>query len=334
MDTPQTLYASAWDGAHIAYQTLGQGPVDLVYMPHWATNVEVMWESAHFGRFLRRLASFSRLIVFDKRGVGLSDPVSLPYLPTLESWMEDATAVLDAVGSPRAALVAGDAAGYIACLFAASHPERTSALVLINSTARVRRDLDYPDGLPDHVAEWFIETMTTTWGRQAPLAAAMDPGEAEERAFIMRYQRATASPGVIAPMLRMCVDTDLRTVLPTVRVPTLVLHRRDDQYLRVAHGRYLAEHIPGASYVELPGADHDPEVGDSEAIAAEIQEFLTGERPRVELDRILATVVFTDIVDSTGRAAALGDARWIELLNRLDAAVQLHPCRLLPRHGY
>jgi pimeloyl-ACP methyl ester carboxylesterase/class 3 adenylate cyclase len=325
---PQVHYARAWDGTHIAFHAIGDSALNVVYMPHWATNVEVMWESKHVARFCRRLAEFSRVILFDKRGVGLSDPVPLPHVPTLESWMEDVTAILDALSLDQAALVAGDAAGFIAALFAATHPERTSRLVLVNSTSRVRRADDYPVGLPDHVAEWFINTLTSTWGQNTPMAAAVAPVPGADRAeFITRYQRATASPGVLAPMLRLCVDADIRSILPSIRVPTLVLHRRDDQYLRVGHGRYLGEHIPGAHYVELPGSDHDPHFGDADSVLAEIQEFLTGERPTQPSDRLLATVVFTDMVESTPYAARVGDAQWLELLDRLDRAVERYSAR-------
>ena len=299
----------------------------MIYLPHWATHVEVMWEGPFLPAFLHRLASFSRLTLFDKRGVGLSDPVLLPDLPTLESWMEDITAVMDATSTERTSLVAGDAAGFMAMLFAASHPERTSALVLVNSTSRVRRATDYPAGAPDHVVEGVIDTTLATWGQPPSNPSLLIPsavGDPEVGAFVARYQRATASPGTIAPMLRLCADADVRAVLPNIKVPTLVLHRSGDTYLRVGHGRYLAEHIPNATYVELPGVDHDPDVGDADSVLAEIQDFLIGERSIPVQDRLLTTVLFTDVVGSTRTAFALGDARWRTVLDRLDDASERH----------
>lgn len=321
-DRPPVRYATTFDGTHIAYQASGAPPLNLVYMPHWASNVDVMWENEHIAYFLRRLAGFARLIMFDKRGVGLSDPVADPHMPPLESWIDDTTAVLDDVGVDRAAIVAHGVGGYLAILFAASHPERTSSLVLINSAARFRRAPDYPEGLPDHLADRFVETMLSNWGHEDhPLAVAASPSLAadpNEREFVARYQRAAASPGVIAQMMPLTVDADVRAVLPSVRVPTLVLHRRENSFMRIGHARYLGSHIDGARCVELPGADHDPEAGDSDALVAEIQEFLTGERSSPASDRVLATLVFTDVVNSTQRVASLGDASWRRVLDRLE----------------
>jgi pimeloyl-ACP methyl ester carboxylesterase len=317
---PETKYARAGD-AHIAYQVFGQGETDLVWMPHWATHLELLWEDPLSAAFFQGLASFSRVIMFDKRGVGLSDPVALAAPLTVESWTEDLSAVLDAVGSQRAAVAASDMAGFIGVLFSATHPDRTTALVLVNATARVRRAPDYPIGLPDHLAEWLVAAYDDGWGAAAPTLGIMDPSVADNEgylAWVSRYQRATASPGTIGPMVRMVLDTDVRGVLSAIRVPTLVLHRADDAYVRADHGRYLADHIPGARYVELPGADHTPELGDADAIVAQMQSFLTGDWPITAPDRVLTTVVFTDIVGSTARAAELGDRRWKELLDAYD----------------
>lgn len=320
---PETKYARAGD-AHIAYQVFGQGETDLVWMPHWATHLELLWEDPLSAAFLQGLASFSRVIMFDKRGVGLSDPVALAAPLTVESWTEDLSAVLDAVGSQRAVVAASDMAGFIAVLFAATHPDRTTALVLVNATARVRRARDYPIGVPDHLADWLVAAYDDGWGAAAPTLGIMDPSVADNEGYLAwasRYQRATASPGTIGPMVRMVLDTDVRAVLPAIRVPTLVLHRADDAYVRADHGRYLADHIPGARYVELPGADHTPELGDADAIVAQMQSFLTGDWPITAPDRVLTTVVFTDIVGSTARAAELGDRRWKELLDAYDRFV-------------
>ena len=332
-DTPETRYARAADGAHIAYQVLGDGPIDLIYLPHWATHVEVMWEAPTLPVFLRRLASFSRLILFDKRGVGLSDPVPLPQLPTLEAWMEDITAVMAAIGSERVGLLAASYAGFIAMLFAASYPQRTSALILVNSTCRVRRASDYQPGLPDVLLEQYVERTLATWGQQVFSLGVIDPSvvtDPEWDSFVLRYQRAPASPGTIGPMLRMTVNADLRSVLSNIQVPTLILHRAQDMFMPVDHGRYLAEHIPDAKYIELPGADHDPDVGDAESVVAEVQDFLTGERPNPVADRFLTTVLITDVVGSTSRAFDVGDSRWRTLLDRLDSSATRHIERL---HG-
>jgi class 3 adenylate cyclase len=320
-------YARALDGAYIAYMTFGDLPRDLVYMPHWASNVEVMWENDHLADFLTQLTTFSRLITFDKRGVGLSDPVvARPSLPTLDSWVEDITAVLDDLQVERAVIMGHSVTGYIAALFAATHPERTSSLILVNSTARFRRAPDYPAGMPDGLAEAFIETMVENWGREDhPFAVTANPSFASDPAepeFIARYQRATASPGTMRSMLRLTVEADVRAVLPSISVPTLVLHRRDNAFMRVGHGRYLAQNIPGARYVELSGSDHDPEAGDTHGLLAEIQEFLVGVRPPARQDRVLATVVFTDLVGSTELASRLGDLTWRRVLDRLDLAAR------------
>ncbi len=320
---PETKYAMAGD-AHIAYQVFGQGETVLVWMPHWATHLEMLWEDPLSAAFFQGLASFSRVILFDKRGVGLSDPVALAAPLTVESWTEDLSAVLDAVGSQRAAVAASDMAGFIALLFSATHPDRTTALVLVNATARVRRAPDYPIGLPDHLTEWLVAAYDDGWGSAAPTLAIMDPSVADKEgylAWVSGYQRATASPGTIGPMVRMLLATDVRAVLPAIRVPTLVLHRADDAYVRADHGRYLADHIPGARYVELPGADHTPELGDADAIVAQMQSFLTGDWPITAPDRVLTTVMFTDIVGSTALAAELGDRRWKEVLQTYDGFV-------------
>lgn len=331
---PETKYARAGD-AHIAYQVFGHGEADLVWMPEWATHVELLWEFPFTAAFLQGLASFSRVVMFDKRGVGLSDPVALAPPPTIESWVEDLTAVLDAVGVQRAAVAASDSAALIAVLFAAIHPDRTTALVLVNATARVKRAPDYPIGVPDHVLERLLVEYEERWGTATPDIGIRNPSLADSdasRAWVRRYSRATASPGTIMPMLRMLLETDVRAVLPAIRVPTLVLHRADDAYLRADHGRYLADHIPGARYVELPGRDHTPDIGDADAVLAEMQSFLTGDWPIMASERVLATVMFTDIVGSTAKANELGDRRWRELVNGYDRFVHRQLDRFRGRH--
>jgi class 3 adenylate cyclase len=282
-----------------------------------------MWQDPSLAHFLERLTSFSRLILIDKRGTGLSDPVSLDRLPTLEQRVDDVRAVMDAVGSDRAALLGISEGGPMNILFAATYPERTAALVLYGSFARLMRDEDYPFGLPPDAIERTWPSIAEDWGRAAALEL-LAPSRAQDdqlRAWWARYQRLSASPGAAVGLLRMAAGIDVRPILPVIRVPTLVLHRRE-RFVLPANGRYLAEHIPGARFVELPGDDHLYFVGENDALADEIEEFLTGARPLPEPDRVLATVLFTDIVASTERAAALGDRRWRQLLASHNALVR------------
>jgi class 3 adenylate cyclase len=301
---------------------VGSGPLDLVCVPEWWNHVEDQWEEPHLARFLERLASFSRLIVFDKRGTGLSDPVPLNHLPTLESWMEDLTVVLDAAGSTSAAIGAESTGGHMAMLFAATYPMRTRALVLVNSYACMTRHDDYPAGLPPAARNNVIKAASANWGTPSrPDARFRTPSMANDAAYqewVAHHQRQSASPGTVAAMIPMLTDVDVRPVLDSIQVPTLVLHRAANEFIRPAHGRYLAEHIPGAKYVEVPGVDQAPELGDADTVLAEIQEFLTGIREAPSPDRVLATVLFTDIVASTERVTSLGDHQWRELLDAHD----------------
>ena len=319
----ETRYAMSTDG-HVAYQVIGSGPRDLVFVPNWASNVEIMWEEPSLARFLRRLATFSRLLCFDKRGTGASDPVTLDALPTLEQWMEDVRSVMDAVGSERTVLLGDAEGGQMAMLFAATYPERVSALILTNATARHLRDVDYPCGLPARSVPRFLELMRQRWGNGGlvPVMAPSLAHDAQLRRWYGRYERLSLSPRAINAYYTSHLERDLRSVLPTIQVPTLVLHRAGNQHIRVGHGRYIAEHIPGAKYVELPGEEHYFHSGDTEAMLAEIEEFLTGVRPAAEFDRVLATVLFTDIVGSTERAAVLGDRAWHALLETHNAIVR------------
>jgi class 3 adenylate cyclase len=325
----ETRYAASADG-HVAYQVLGTGPRDLVFLPNWGSNVDVMWEEPSLAHYLRRLATFSRLICFDKRGTGVSDPVTLAALPTLEQWMEDVSSVMDAVGSERTALLGDAEGGQMAMLYAATHPQRVSALILSNTSARHLRDDDYPWGLPARSVEPYLVKMREFWGRGG-LIDIMGPSVAHDERFRRwygRYERLSLPPQAINAMYISQLERDLRGVLPTIQVPTLVLHRAGNQHLRAGHGRYLADHIPNAKYVEIPGDDHYFHVGDVEVVMAEIEEFLTGVRPVAEFDRVLATVLFTDIVGSTERAASLGDRAWRALLDTHNAIVR----RELTRH--
>ncbi|HET8556539.1 MAG TPA: adenylate/guanylate cyclase domain-containing protein [Gaiellaceae bacterium] len=324
--TPETQYARSGD-VNIAYQVVGEGPLDLVYVPGWVSNVELIWDEPAMARFLERLASFSRLILFDKRGTGLSDRVSNDKLPTLEERMDDVRAVLEEVGSSRAALFGHSEGGNMCVLFAATYPERTSALVTLGSFARRRDpDDDYPWAPTAENREETAQDIERNWGHLRPedveYYAPSRLGDDQFVRNLERYLRRSASPGAAAALLRMNSYIDIRDVLPTIRVPTLVLHRTGDHDVDVAEGRYLASKIPGARFVELPGDDHWISAGNPDEIADEIESFLTGTRPAEELDRVLATVLFTDIVDSTRRAVELGDRRWRQLLNTHDAAVR------------
>jgi pimeloyl-ACP methyl ester carboxylesterase len=323
---PETRYARSGD-VNIAYQVVGEGPRDLVYVPGWVSNIEMMWENTAMSYFLERLASFSRLILFDKRGTGLSDRVSNDKLPTLEERMDDVRAVLEAVRSDRAALFGHSEGGNMCVLFAATYPERTAALITLGSFAkRLDPDEDYPWAPTAEARKATVEDVERNWGHLRPEDVEYyAPSRLGDEAYVRnleQYFRRGASPGAAAALLRMNSYIDVRGVLPTVQVPTLVLHRTGDRDVDVAEGRYFAAKIPGARFVELPGDDHWISAGNLDELADEIEEFLTGTRPLPEPDRVLATVLFTDIVGSTERAVELGDRRWRELLNTHDAAVR------------
>jgi pimeloyl-ACP methyl ester carboxylesterase len=323
---PETRYARSGD-VNIAYQVVGEGPLDLVYVPGWVSNIELVWEEPAMAHFLQRLASFSRLILFDKRGTGLSDRVSNDELPTLEQRMDDVRAVLETVGSERAALFGHSEGGNMCVLFAATYPERTAALITLGCFAKRRDpDDDYPWAPTAENREETAADVERNWGRLRPedveYYAPSRVGDEQFVGNLERYLRRGASPGAAAALVRMNSYIDVREVLPTIRVPALVLHRTGDHDVNVAEGRYLASKIPGAKFVELPGDDHWISAGDTDVLADEIEEFLTGTRPMPEPDRVLATVLFTDIVGSTERAVELGDRRWRDLLGAHDAAVR------------
>ena len=319
---PPTQYARSGETS-LAYQVVGDGPIDLVLVLGFTTHLELQWESSAFAHFFERIASFARLILFDKRGSGLSDPVR--QAPTLEQRIDDVRAVMDAAGSQRAAFVGISEGGPMSVLFAATHPERVSALVLHGAMGRTTEAPDYPWASPaDALRESAAELIAPHWGQQpeglleifAP-SLARDPQAIE---FSGRLERSAASPAMVQQIFEMFLDIDVRAVLPAIHVPTLVLHRRGDRVVNWRAGRELAAQIPGARYVELRGNDHLPWAGDSEAVLGEIEEFLTGARTVPEPDRVLATVMFTDIVRSTEHAARLGDAHWRELISAYDAA--------------
>jgi pimeloyl-ACP methyl ester carboxylesterase len=319
----ETRFARSGD-AHIAYQVVGSGPLDLVYVPGWVSNVELNWGEPAYARFLTRLASFARLILFDKRGTGLSDRVHSAEPPTLEQRMDDVRAVLDAVGSERAALFGVSEGGSMCALFAATYPDRTVALIMYGSYARRRRAPDYPWGLPEEDLTAALKEIEEGWG--GPVGrAARAPSAAHDQRFMQfwaSYLVQSASPQAATALARMNFEIDVRPILSAIRVPTLILHREGDRVVRTEEARYLSEQIPGARLVLLTGEDHLPWVGDQDAVLDEIEEGLTGIRRGPELDRVLATVMFTDIVDSTKKAAELGDARWKGLLRAHDECVR------------
>ena len=320
---PETQYAKSGD-VNVAYQVVGDGPFDLVFVPGWISNVDLMWQEPTHERFLRRLASFSRLILFDKRGTGLSDRVPNDRLPTLEERMDDVRAVMDAAGSEQAALFGYSEGGNLSTLFAATYPGRTRALVTFGIFAKRIWSPDYPWAPKPEQREQEYELVEREWGRDMDLGS-LAPSVAEDEAFkrwMTAYFRRSASPGAAVTLLRMNTEIDIRAVLPTIGVPTLVLHRTGDLDAKVEEGHWIAKQIPGARFVELPGVDHLPWVGDQGSILDEVEEFLTGVRHGPEPERVLATVLFTDIVDSTARAAALGDRRWRDLLEGHHARVR------------
>jgi len=324
---PQTRYAKSGD-VHIAYQVVGDGPLDLVYAPPWIGNMELFWEEPSYARFLKRLASFSRLILFDKRGTGSSDRAA--EIPIIEQQIDDLTSVMDSVGAERAALLGASEGGSLCTLFAATRPERTSALILCGAVATTRWSPETPWAPTSETFETWIQTVEREWGR--PLAIELfAPSVAHEKRFRdwwARLLRLAASPAAAVTLLRMLDEIDVRPVLPTIRIPTLVLHCTGDRVVNVENGRYLGRYIPNAKYVELPGTDHFPYLGDADAILAEIEEFLTGVRPLPESDRVLATVLFTDIITSTERSSQVGDRRWKDLLDQHDTLIR----RELERH--
>ncbi len=301
---------------HIAYRTVGEGPMDLVVVPGWVTHLEAHWDDPLVWRFAERLASFSRLIMFDKRGTGLSDPVSEENLPTLEMRMEDVHAVLDAVGSPKAALLGISEGGAMCALFAATYSERTSALVMSGCYPKWIRDTDYPWAPTREEHEAAFVAYEQNWGTPMgfKIVAPSVANDEQCRNWWSRNLRLGASPGSGIALYRMNIDIDIRGILPAIRVPTLILHREGDRLINVENSRYMASRIPDAKYVELKGVDHLPWFGDSETVLAEIEEFLTGVRPIASIDRVLSTVLFVDIVESTERAVSIGDSRWRDLL--------------------
>jgi class 3 adenylate cyclase len=318
---PETQYAQS-EGVNIAYQVVGDGPVDLVYVPGWVSHVELAWELPDLVAGFERLASFSRLILFDKRGTGMSDPVPANELPTLEKRMDDVRAVMDAVGSQRAAIFGASEGGNMSMLFAATYPARTVALATFGCTAKRIWSPDYPWAPHLEDRSKAFELVESQWTRGLDwkdIAPSLDP---QALAEISRYYRRCASPGAAVALMKMNTYVDVRAVLPTISAPTVVMHRTDDRDALVEEGHYIASKIPGAGFVEFPGADHSWWTQDRDAIVDEVEELVTGTRPAPQPNRVLATVLFTDIVGSTKQARELGDQAWTEILGRHHAAVR------------
>jgi len=314
---PRTRYAKSGD-AHIAYQVFGEGDVDLVFVPGFVSNIEHYWEMPRVPDLLERLGSFARVVMFDKRGTGLSDPVAGP--PPLEQRMDDMQAVMGAAGLERAALFGISEGGPASVLFAATYPDRTSALVLYGSTPRFRTDSDISWGATDEQMELVLADISARWGDGAVLEAFAPSGVGDPamEELWSKFQRAGASPAMGRAVIAALFEIDVRDILPSIRVPTLILHRKGDLVAPVEGARLMAERIPDARLVEFEGTDHVPFTGDFDPVVDEMEEFLTGTRHARPLDRVLATVMFTDIVDSTRRAAEAGDRRWRELIQRHD----------------
>jgi class 3 adenylate cyclase len=322
VERPPIRYTKTIDGLHIAYQVVGTGPFDLLYAPGWFSNLDCAWEVPELGEFLTELASLSRLILFDRRGFGLSDSPTTTGSWSLELGMDDIRAVMDAARSERAVLFGADDGGALCTLFAASDPGRVSALVLFGVWATYFRSADYPWGWTKQQDENWMQRVESHWGTEEFWTNSVylsphitsDPGRVRAWA---RYARLSASRGAALAVARMQRETDIRAVLPAVMVPTLVMHRTDDTADPVEQARYIGEQVPNAEVVELPGTEHAPFAGDAQRVLRELRRFVSAVHDEeAEFDRVLATVLFTDLVGSTERAAALGDRAWRELVKR------------------
>lgn len=318
---PETRYARSGD-VHIAYQVVGDGPIDVIWVPTWIWQVEHMWEDPLTARMLSRMESFSRLLLFDRRGLGMSDPRPGGGAPTLEEEMDDVIAVMNAAGSEEAAVVAMLDAGAMACLFAATHPERTRALMLFEGQPRMAWAPDYDWPMTPQQREEYMTELREDWGSGARVLSVTAGGDPQLRRWAARLERLTAAPGTAVAHVRMHGEIDVRPVLPSIQAPTLVLYRPENDFVDNRHAHYLAEHISGAKLQELPGRHTLPFGPGQDEFVDEIEEFLTGTRRAVDPDRVLATVMFGDIVDSTRWAAELGDRRWRDLLASFVAAVE------------
>jgi class 3 adenylate cyclase len=311
------LFAQGPEGL-VAYQVWGSGPFDLLFVTPWLWNIDVMWEQPLIERYLRRLGTFCRVIAFDKRGTGVSDPVPLGAMPTLEQWTDDIRVVLDAAESSKAAIVGTMEGVQMAVLFAGLHPERTRALVALDGAACYLRREDYPIGMPENLVDASAELIVGIGSNRLDMWVPSLAADQSFEAWWKRFVRLSASPTVSGRMYRHGTRWDVRPALPAISAPTLVMHHAANRYMRANNGQYMAEHIEGAKYIELPGADCLFFAGDQDAALGEIEAFLTGTRSAPEHDRVLATVLFTDVVSSTQRATELGDSRWHDLLDAHD----------------
>jgi class 3 adenylate cyclase len=320
MAATETKYARSGD-LHIAYQVVGDGPVDVLWVPTWVWQIEHVWEQPWMARFMRRLASFSRVITFDRRGSGMSDRIA--GAPTLEEQMDDVVAVMDAVGSERAAVIAMLEAGSMAALFAATHPERTQSLVLYEPTPRMTSAPGYDWPLTREQREANVEPLRANWGTGAWIVGLSGGMAQDERSreWAGRLERLAAPPGTAVALFRMHSDVDVRPVLPSIQAQTLVFHRVGDKFIDIRHSRYVAEHVPDAKLVELPGEETLPFGPGQDELIDELEVFLTGARHAPDPERILATVMFSDIVDSTQRAAEMGDRRWRGVLESIEGSI-------------
>ena len=330
MPTIDTNYARSGD-CHIAYHVVGDGPLDIVFVHGWASNIEAWWEEPHYRSFLERLGTFARVIAFDKRGTGMSDPVPLDQPPMLEQRIDDVRAVMDAVGSEKAAVLAISEGGAMAYLFAAVHPDRTRALIVWGGTPRIAEAPDWPWGYTRQEGIDALHAIRDGASDRVFSLEFFNPSYGDDPALLSWYARAlrqAASPGMLISLMAMNGNTDVRDVLPTIAVPTLVMHRTGDGVMPMEGSRYAADQIPDAMFLEMDGVDHWPWLGDSDEVLGAIEEFLTGVRTVPPPERVLATVLFTDIVDSTKRAEALGDAEWRRVLDGHDVIME----RVLDRH--
>jgi class 3 adenylate cyclase len=320
---PETRYAHSGD-VHIAYQVVGEAKPDILLVPEFWHSIEAQWDEPSLAAFLDRLSSFGRLIAFDQRGTGVSDPIPPKEMPSLEQWLDDIKIVMAEVRSEQAVLLGLGGGGSLSMLFAATHPERVAGLVLVNSFARLVEAPDYPWGRAPVLEEELLDVMRAGWGRGVllDLVAPSKVGDETFRQWWARYQRLGSSPGVIVHIRAMLEELDIRDVLPSIRAPTLVLHRSENLFVRAQHGRYLADHIPQTRYVEIPGTDYFPFLGNSDVILEEIGRFVKGVSRAPEADRVMATVLFTDIVGSTRLASDVGDRRWTELLDAHHSIVR------------
>ena len=331
--TPEIRYARNGDVA-IGYAVVGDGPVDVAYLSSFS-NLEAIWDNPLYARFLRSLGSFTRLIVVDRRGTGVSDRVSPDDLPPLEDLVDDLTAVLDSAGSERVVAFGVSDSGALSAMYASARPDRTAGLILHGATARGRQDSDYPWQWSEDEWQEYLATVWTQWGTPEyarESLAQYNPSIANDErqlAWWGRFQRLSASPGAIFAMDNLMREMDIRQLLPAISVPTLVLHREQDKIEDVGSGRYLAEQIAGATYAELPGGDHFPWAGDQDAVVGHIREFIEAVQEEQEgtFDRVLATIMFTDMVDSTAQAATMGDRRWRELRQQHDRLIRAHLAR-------